>query len=79
VSLGGKAEAIKITPELEEIALRAAKATKAEIAGVDLMETEKGYVVIEVNGTPQFQGILKSTGINIPKRIVEYAVSQVKQ
>jgi [lysine-biosynthesis-protein LysW]--L-2-aminoadipate ligase len=80
MSLGGKAEAIKITPELEDIAIKAAQATKGEIVGIDLMETEKtGYVVIEVNGTPQFQGILKSTGINVPKRIVEYAVSQAKQ
>jgi glutathione synthase/RimK-type ligase-like ATP-grasp enzyme len=35
-------------------------------------------VVVEVNGTPQFQGIMKSTGINIPKRILEYVIKSTK-
>nr|MDO8118389.1 hypothetical protein [Candidatus Sigynarchaeota archaeon] len=74
VTLGGKAEAFKITPELEDIALKAAKAVGGEIVGVDLMETDKGLVVVEVNGTPQFQGIMKSTGINIPRRVLEYVI-----
>jgi len=79
VTLGGKAEACRITPELEDIALKAAKAVKGEIVGVDLMETDKGLTVVEVNGTPQFQGIMKSTGINIPKRILEYVVKSAKR
>jgi [lysine-biosynthesis-protein LysW]--L-2-aminoadipate ligase len=79
VTLGGRAEAYHITPELEEISLKAAKAVKGEIVGVDLMETEKGLVVVEVNGSPQFQGIMKSTGINIPKRILEYVIRTTKK
>ncbi|MHA1684561.1 MAG: lysine biosynthesis protein LysX [Promethearchaeota archaeon] len=79
VTLGGKAESIKITPELEEISLKAAKAINGEIVGVDLMESERGLVVVEVNGTPQFQGIMKSTGINIPKRILEYVIDKHKK
>ncbi len=79
VTLGGRAEAYHITPELEETALKAAKAVKGEIVGVDLMETEKGLVVVEVNGSPQFQGIMKSTGINIPKRILEYVIRTTKK
>jgi len=79
VTLGGRAEAYHITPELEEIALRATKAVKGEIVGVDLMETEKGLVVVEVNGSPQFQGIMKSTGINIPKRILEHVIRTTKR
>jgi [lysine-biosynthesis-protein LysW]--L-2-aminoadipate ligase len=79
VTLGGKAEAYHITPELEEIALKAARAVKGEVVGVDLMETDHGLVVIEVNGSPQFQGIMKSTGINIPKRILEYAIRTTKR
>lgn len=79
VTLGGKAEAVKITPELEELSLKAAKAVNGEIVGVDLMESEKGLVVVEINGTPQFQGIMKSTGINIPKYILEYVKDTVKK
>ncbi|MBN2150282.1 MAG: RimK family alpha-L-glutamate ligase [Candidatus Lokiarchaeota archaeon] len=79
VTLGGKAEAYHITPELEEVSLKAARAVKGEIVGVDLMETDKGLVVVEVNGSPQFQGIMKSTGINIPKRILEYVISTTKK
>lgn len=79
VTLGGKAEAYRITTELEDIALKAAKAVKGEIVGVDLMETSKGLVVVEVNGSPQFQGIMKATGINIPKRILEYVIKTTKK
>ena len=79
VTLGGKAEAVKITPELEELSLKAARAVNGEIVGVDLMESEKGLVVVEVNGTPQFQGIMKSTGINIPKYILDYVKSTTKK
>ncbi|NMC03687.1 MAG: RimK family alpha-L-glutamate ligase [Candidatus Lokiarchaeota archaeon] len=79
VTLGGRAEAYHITPELENIALKAARAVKGEIVGVDLMESDKGLVVVEVNGSPQFQGIMKSTGINIPKRILEYIIRTTKR
>ena len=78
VTLGGKAEAIKITPELEEISINAAHAVDGEIVGVDLMETEGGYVVVEVNGTPQFRGIMQSTGINIPRRILDFVINKYK-
>jgi [lysine-biosynthesis-protein LysW]--L-2-aminoadipate ligase len=79
VTLGGRAEAYHITPQLEEISLKAAKAVKGEIVGVDLMETDNGFVVVEVNGSPQFQGIMKSTGINIPRRILEYVIRTTKK
>ncbi|MHA1372514.1 MAG: RimK family alpha-L-glutamate ligase, partial [Promethearchaeota archaeon] len=79
VTLGGRAEAIKITPELEEISLKAAKAVNGEIVGVDLMDSDRGLLVVEVNGTPQFQGLMKSTGINIPRRIIDYVIKTQKK
>ncbi|MHA1699058.1 MAG: hypothetical protein ACTSWN_09495, partial [Promethearchaeota archaeon] len=57
----------------------AAKAVNGEIVGVDLMDSDRGLLVVEVNGTPQFQGLMKSTGINIPRRIIDYVIKTQKK
>ncbi len=72
LAIGGSAEKVSIDDGLKEISLNASKAVNGEIVGVDLMRKEGKLNVIEVNGTPQFRGITKATGINIAERIVEY-------
>jgi [lysine-biosynthesis-protein LysW]--L-2-aminoadipate ligase len=72
---GGKAEACPITPELDELSLKAAKAVKGEIVGVDLMESPNGLLVHEVNNTTEFKNTVPATGVDIPGLIVEYLVS----
>ena len=76
---GGKAEGCKIGKELDELSLRAAEATDTDIAGVDLMETEAGLVVHEVNGTTEFKNTVPATGVDIPALIVDYLVSIQKK
>lgn len=76
---GGRAEACKITPELDGLSLRAAEATKGEIVGVDLMETAEGLVVHEVNNTTEFKNTVPATGVDIPRLIVDYLVSIQKR
>ena len=77
---GGRAEACKIDKELDELSIKAAKATKCEIAGVDLMESEKdGLLVHEVNNTTEFKNTVPATGVDIPKLIVDYLVSLQKR
>ena len=76
---GGRAEPCKITGELDELSLKAAKATGGEIVGVDLMETDDGLVVHEVNGTTEFKNTVPATGVDIPRLIVEYLVSVQKR
>jgi [lysine-biosynthesis-protein LysW]--L-2-aminoadipate ligase len=61
----------EITPEIEEIALKAKDAVGAILAGIDLMETPDGYSVIEVNTGAEFKGLMSTTDIDIPAEIVE--------
>jgi [lysine-biosynthesis-protein LysW]--L-2-aminoadipate ligase len=78
IAIGGKGGKIDLTPEMEKVACKAAKAVNGEILGVDLMETNNGYTCIEVNGTPQFQGFATTTGVNPAKVIVEYLERKYK-
>ncbi len=80
VARGGRVEALKLNEELEELSIKAAKAVNAEIISVDiLVHPEKGYLVNEVNGVPEFKGFMKATGINVPEKIVEYVISQIRR
>jgi [lysine-biosynthesis-protein LysW]---L-2-aminoadipate ligase len=80
VARGGKAEAAPITKELEDIALRAAKAVGGGILGIDLMEDEKrGLLVHEVNNTVEFRGASNVCEADIAGEIIDYAVSVAKK
>lgn len=68
---GGEGTSIKLTPEEKRIALKAAKAMGLHVAGVDLMRSAKGPLVLEVNASPGF-GIEKVTGRNVAEKIIEY-------
>lgn len=76
---GGYAEPCKITRELEEIVLKAAKAVGGGVLGVDLMESPKGLVVHEINHTIEFRGTVTATKLDVPGMIIDYAVKQVKR
>lgn len=72
---GGRAEACKVSEELDELSVRAAKAVGGEVVGVDLMESEEGLVVHEVNSTTEFKNTVPATGVDIPGMIVGYLAS----
>ncbi|MDE1858073.1 MAG: lysine biosynthesis protein LysX [Thaumarchaeota archaeon] len=76
---GGRAEPCKVTPELNELSLRAARAMGGEFVGVDLMEGPGGLVVHEVNNTTEFKNTVPATGVDIPGMIVDYLVSIQKR
>jgi [lysine-biosynthesis-protein LysW]--L-2-aminoadipate ligase len=76
---GGRAEKCEISKELDDLSLRAAAATGGEVVGIDLMETESGLVVHEVNNTTEFKNTVPATGIDIPGMIVDYLVSVQKR
>ncbi len=75
VALGGRTEPCKLTPELEEIVLRASRAVGVGVLGVDVMERDGELVVHEVNGTVEFKGAQMSTQLSIADRVAEYALS----
>ena len=69
---GGSAEAIKITPEERSNAVRAARAMGLNVAGVDMLRSNHGPVIMEVNSSPGLEGIEKATGKDIATRIIAF-------
>ena len=68
---GGEGKSIKLTDEEKKVAINAAKAMGLHIAGVDIMRSNRGPLVLEVNASPGF-GIEKVTGRNVAEKIIEY-------
>ncbi len=68
---GGEGTPIKLTDEEKKVAIQAAKAMGLHVAGVDLMRSARGPLVLEVNASPGF-GIEKVTGRNVAEKIIEY-------
>ncbi len=68
---GSKAIPVRETVELEEVAVKASAAVGALYSGVDLVESERGYLVLEINGVPEFKNVQNATGKNIAGEIVE--------
>jgi ribosomal protein S6--L-glutamate ligase len=69
---GGSAEIIKITPEERSTAVRAASIMGLNVAGVDILRSNHGPVVMEVNSSPGLEGIEAATGKNIAGTIIEF-------
>ncbi|WP_290793889.1 30S ribosomal protein S6--L-glutamate ligase [Halomonas sp.] len=69
---GGTASVIRITPEERSTAIRAAKAMGLRVAGVDLLRSNHGPVIMEVNSSPGLQGIEAATGKDIAGLIIEH-------
>lgn len=75
---GGKGSKIKITPEERAIAIRAAQIMGLNIAGVDLLRSNHGPLVMEVNSSPGLEGIENATNIDIADKIIEYIEQHAK-
>ncbi len=69
---GGAASKIKITPEERSTAVRAAKIMGLSVAGVDILRSNHGPVVMEVNSSPGLEGIETVSGVDIASRIIEH-------
>ena len=74
---GGSANIIELSEEVEETALIAAKAMGLGVAGVDMLQSSHGPLVLEVNSSPGLEGIEKATGIDIAKKIIRYVERNV--
>ena len=69
---GGSAEVIKLTRIEKSVAIKAAAALGLSVAGVDMLPSSRGPLVLEVNSSPGLEGIEKATGVDIAGKIVEY-------
>ncbi len=77
VHRGGQVEAIKLSHEYEQTAVRAAQIMGLKVAGVDMLESNNGPLVMEVNSSPGLEGIEKATGLDIAGSIIDYVANQV--
>jgi len=79
---GGSAEKVKISPDERAVAISAAKAMGLNVAGVDLLRSNHGPVVLEVNSSPGLEGIEQSSKKDVAGMIIEFiertAVKPVK-
>lgn len=75
---GGTAEKIQLREEEKAIAVKAAKTLGLDIAGVDLIRSEQGLLVLEVNASPGLEMIEKANGIDIAVQMIAYLEKKVK-
>jgi ribosomal protein S6--L-glutamate ligase len=76
---GGTASLIKITPEERSTAVRAARIMGLNVAGVDLLRSNHGPLVMEVNSSPGLEGIEGATGKDIAGMIIEFLEKNAKK
>jgi [lysine-biosynthesis-protein LysW]--L-2-aminoadipate ligase len=67
----------RLTDELGKLALAAAEAVGGGIVGVDLLESDDGLLVNEVNGAPEFAGLAETCAVDIAAELVSYALERV--
>jgi ribosomal protein S6--L-glutamate ligase len=75
---GGTAQQVELSAAERATALRAAKAMGLNVAGVDMLRSKRGPVVMEVNSSPGLEGIEKATGSNVAKVIIEFLEKNAK-
>jgi len=78
VSLGAKPTALNSSGELEDLAVKTAQVIGCRVAGVDILESQNGPVVIELNSQPGWRGLQSVASVNIAEEIVRYVVSELK-
>ncbi len=78
VHRGGRTEAVELSDEYLETAVRAAQIMGLRVAGVDMLEAKEGPKVMEVNSSPGLEGIEHATGLDVAGAIVGYVKAQVK-
>jgi len=69
---GAVPESMELNKELKDLVIKTVEVLGVEIAGVDVVESKNGYLVLEANATPEFHGLKEVTSVNIAKLIVEY-------
>jgi len=78
VSLGAKPVPLWLSEELEDLAVRTAKAIGCKVAGVDILEGPNGPLIVELNSQPGWRGLQSVTNVNIADEIVKYVLSELK-
>ena len=72
---GGRAENCPVTPELNELCLKAAKAVGGGVLAIDVLERDGELLVNEVNYTMEFRNSIDTTGVNIPAKMIDFVLA----
>jgi len=72
IHLGGSARAVKLTPDERKIAVKAANAMGLNVAGVDIIRSNRGPLVLEVNSSPGLEGVEAATKVDVAGAIIEF-------
>jgi len=78
-SQGARPETLTLDKSMEDMAIKSAKLIECKIAGVDILESPRGPLVIEVNSQPGWRGLQLVTKINVADEIVNFVVSELKK
>lgn len=75
---GARAENCPVTPELDDLCVRSAKAVGGGVVAVDVLERDGELLVNEVNYTMEFRNSIDTTGVNIPAKVIDYVLQVAK-
>ncbi|ADB42049.1 30S ribosomal protein S6--L-glutamate ligase [Spirosoma linguale] len=75
---GGNAVTVTLTPDEEQTAVAAARALGLKVAGVDMLPSDRGPLVLEVNSSPGLEGIEKATGVDIATEVIAYIEEKIR-
>jgi len=75
---GGNAVAVDLTPHEEQTAIAAARALGLKVAGVDMLPSDRGLLVLEVNSSPGLEGVENATGIDVAAHIIAYIEDKIR-
>jgi ribosomal protein S6--L-glutamate ligase len=78
IALGSKPRPLQLSEALEEMAIKAVNALGLIYAGVDILETKNGPVLLEANCSPSWQGVRKATGVNVVELLVKHVLGLMK-
>lgn len=78
-SQGARPESISIDKSIEDFAIKSAEVVGCRIAGVDILESQRGPIVLEVNSQPGWKGLQSVTSVNIADEIIDFILSELRK
>ena len=76
---GGTAKGVKASAAEQDVAIRAARVLGLGVAGVDLIRSDRGPLVLEVNASPGLEGIEEASGVDVAGEVIAYVASRLKR
>jgi ribosomal protein S6--L-glutamate ligase len=78
IAIGGSGEQIELSPKMKDLAIKAAKVLGMNVCGVDIIEGIEGPQIIEANVNVHFEGLTRTTGINVARKVVEWVKKETR-